>query len=337
MGFYNSLNWDIVKDVSSEKTSKVIYLDQKDWIDIARIYYGESSGQEMKLVEKVLEASEKGQAIFPLSISHLDETMRISNTKRKNRLASLMVKISKGYSFQPYVDPIIGAEVKNIVLRKLGLPTLNIRDYVLGQGISHLLGATPEFVPRNETKSSELPEDIKKKLLDLLESPETMEFALKQRKPKSIDQINRSYVERMEKIRKELSGIKDNDLRHRTFLARNMFEMVAPKLAKILYESSLPKDFIIKEKSTREDINKLLDNIPTALCLFTLVYQRDQQLQRPIKANDFNDIWFLTLAIPYSDIVITDKMFASLSRRAKLDRKCSTIILKSISELGERL
>lgn len=318
-------------------TTKVIYLDQKDWIDIARIYYGKPSEQERKLVEKILEASEKPQVIFPLSISHLDETMHISNTKRRNRLASLMVKISKGYSFQPYVDLVIGAEVQNIVLKKLGLPTLNIRNYVLGQGISHLLGATPELVPRDETKSSELPEDIKKKLLDLLESPETLEFALKLRKPKSIDEINRSYVERMEKIRKELSGIKDNDLRQRIFLARNMVEMVVPKLAKILYESNLPKDFIIKEKSTREDINEFLDNIPTALCLFTLIYQRDQQLQRPIKVNDFNDIWFLTLAIPYSDIVVTDKMFASISRLAKLDRKCSTIILKSISEMGEYL
>ncbi len=263
--------------------------------------------------------------------------MRISNTKRKNRLASLMVKISNGYSFQPYVDPIIEAEVQNIVLKKLGLPTLNIRNYVLGQGISHLLGATPELVPRNGAKSSELPEDIKKKLLDLLESSETLEFALKQRKPKSIHRIDRSYVARMEKIRKELSGIKDNDLRRRTFLARNLVEIVGPKLAKILYESNLPRDFVIKEKSTREDIDEFLDDVPTALCLFTLIYQRDQQLQRPIKVNDFNDIWFLTLAIPYSDIVVTDKMFASLSRRAKLDRKCSTIILKSISELEEYL
>lgn len=323
--------------MASKSTTKVIYLDQKDWIDIARIYYGEPSEQERKLVEKILEASEKRQVVFPLSISHLDETMRISNTKRKNRLASLMMKISKGYSFQPYVDPIIGAEVQNIVLKKLGLPTLNIRNYVLKRGISHLLGVTPELVPRNEAKSSELPEDIKKKLLDLLESPETLEFALKQKKPKSIDQMNLELVERMEKIRKELSSIKDNDLRQRIFLARNMVEIVAPKLAKILYECNLPKDFIVKEKSTRQDINEFLDNIPTALCLFTLIYQRDQQLQRPIKANDFNDIWFLTLAIPYSDIVVTDKMFASISRRAKLDRKCGTIILKSISELEEYL
>ena len=85
------------------------------------------------------------------------------------------------------------------------------------------------------------------------------------------------------------------------------------------------------------DFEDLLDKIPTALCLFTLIYQRDQEYHRPIKKNDFNDIASLTLAIPYSDIVITDKMMVSIATRMKLDDKCDTIILKSISELEEYL
>jgi len=38
------------------------------------------------LVEKILEGSEKNEIIFPLSISHLEETMKISNKKRKDEL-----------------------------------------------------------------------------------------------------------------------------------------------------------------------------------------------------------------------------------------------------------
>lgn len=98
---------------------------------------------------------------------------------------------------------------------------------------------------------------------------------------------------------------------------------------------SLPKNFFIGEKPNQKEILELLDNIPTALCLFTLIFERDQQLQRPIQANDFNDIWFLSLAIPYSDIVVTEKMWTSISKRTKLDVKCNTIILSSIKELEE--
>lgn len=322
----------------SKLTHKVVYLDQKCWIEIAKMYYGETSKHERELVEKILEASEKCEVIFPLSMSHLEETTKISDVKRKDELASLMVRLSKGYSFQPYFILTIRAEIRNIVLKKLGLPPINVRNYILKQGISNLVGGgKPTLVPRKGAKSLELPEDIKKELLDLLESPKVLEFSLKQKLPKSLYQNKRELTEIFEKNRQKLSEFKDNNLRKRAFLAWNIRAVVVPELAKILYESGLPKDFIIKENSTRKDIEEFLDSIPTALCLFTLIHQRDQQLQRPIQANDFHDIWFLTLALPYSDIVITERMWTSISRQAKLDKKCNTKILSSINELMKYL
>lgn len=321
----------------SSQRIKVVYLDQKCWINIAKLYFSETPEQESDIVKKLLEVSEKGQTIFPLSLSHIEETNRVADDKRRNQLAFLMAKMSKGYTLQPYFSRLLRAEIRNIVLRKLGLNTINIRDYILKKGISNLLGAKPTLVPRKGATSSELPEDVKKKLLDLLESPEAIELALRQRPPRSIDRNKRELVEKMEKIRYDLSTIKDNNFRQRVFLARNMVEMVGPELAKISLESNLPKDFFLKEKPIRKDIDELLDNMPTALCLFTLIYQRDNQLQRPIRVNDFNDIWSLTLAIPYCDIVVTEKMWASIATRAKLDRKCNTIILSSIHQLESHL
>ena len=326
---------NIIKELASESELpyKVVYLDQKCWIDIARMYYHKQTERESELVGKILEASEKYEVIFPLSISHLEETMKISSARRKNELVPLMVRLSRGYSFQPYFSINIRTEIQNIVLRKLGLPQINVRNLILKQGISNLIGGgKPTLVSR---KGSELPEDIKRELLDLLESPKTLEFSFKLKLPKSF--LNMNEIEIFEKNRQELSKIKDNDMRQRAFLAWNMRAIIVPELAKTLYECVLPKDFILKEKSTRKDIEGLLDSIPTALCLLTLIYQRDQQLQRPIQANDFHDIWFLTLALPYSDIVVTEKMWASIARQTKLDRKCNTKILSSIKELGKYL
>jgi hypothetical protein len=315
----------------------VIYLDQKCWIELAKMYYGEQSEQESELVEKILEGSEKNEIIFPLSISHLEETMKISNKKRKDRLVYLMVRLSKGYSFQPYFSHNITREIQNIVLKKLGLPQINIRDHILKQGISNLLGGgKPTLEFRKGAKSSELPEDIKKKLLDLLESPKTLEFCLKQKLPRSLVGGKR-LTEVFEENRQKLSKIKDNILRKRAFLAWNLRAVVVPEFARILYESGLPKDFFSEELSTEKDILEFLAKIPTALCLLTLIYQRDQQLQRPIQKNDFNDIMFLTLALPYSDIVATERMWASIARQAKLDEKCNTKILSTINELGKFL
>jgi hypothetical protein len=51
-----------------QPTAKVIYLDQNCWIDIAKVYYNESSEDERRLIQKIFNASKTGQAIFPLEI-----------------------------------------------------------------------------------------------------------------------------------------------------------------------------------------------------------------------------------------------------------------------------
>ena len=79
------------------------------------------------------------------------------------------------------------------------------------------------------------------------------------------------------------------------------------------------------------------NNIPTALCEFTLMFQRDQQSSRIIQVNDVYDIWHLTLAIPYSDIVVTEKMWTTISRNTALDKKCNTVILSPINDLSKVL
>jgi hypothetical protein len=86
------------------------------------------------------------------------------------------------------------------------------------------------------------------------------------------------------------------------------------------------------------DADEFLSKLPTALCEFTLLFQRDEQPARPIQVNDFCDIWHLTLAIPYCDIVVTEeKMWVTIAKNAKLDEKCDTVILSSIYDLSTHL
>ena len=322
--------------MSSQEISKVLYLDQKCWINLAKVYFGKTSEQENTIIDKLLESSEKGQIIFPLAMPHIDETTHIANDDRRKKLTFLMVKMSNGYSLQPDFNRVLRAEIRNFVLRKLGLNTVNIRDYVLKKGISNLFGAKATLVPRKGTESSELPEDVKNNLMALLDSPEALKLALMQSVPKSLKRNKRELVKQLEKNRQELSAIKDKNYRKRVFFARSMIEVVLPELEKISNESTVFNDFF-KTRTTKKDVKELLDNLPTANCLVTLIYRRDSQLKRPIKVNDFNDIWFLTLAIPYCDIVVTNKEMASMATQAKLDEKCKTIILSSIHQLEHYL
>ena len=281
-------------------------------------------------------ASDKGTAIFPLSIAHVEETLRNLNPKRRKRLASLMINVSKGYSILPS-NSIMESEVRQAALKKLGLPTVDVKKIAIGRGISHMLGAKGELIRKEGAVGPDLPEETKKKILDYVDSPQALlRFLTSQslaEKTRDMRQIQAAQVEKMEEIRRQHAKIVDNDLRFRVSIVEFLIGIVGPWLTKLAVELNLPMNAIISKDWTQQEFTQFFQTMPTAYCLFTLTYRRDQYLQRAIDKNDINDIWALTMAIPYCDIVVTESMWASIAQQSKLDRIYETLILSSIEQL----
>ena len=116
----------------------------------------------------------------------------------------------------------------------------------------------------------------------------------------------------------------------------NIFSTILPQLYAFLNEMNLPLS-LTEKIFGNYDADVFLRKLPTALCEFMLMFQRDQQSNRPIQVNDSYDIWHLTLAIPYSDIVVTEKMWTTIAKNTKLDKICNTLILSSIDDLRDYL
>jgi len=260
-----------------EPQRKIVYVDHKGWIDLAKIYYGNPSKVEKQLLDKIIIASGSETAIFPLSMINLGETHRISKAKWRNQLASLMVKISKCYTLTPYWTSVLDIEIKNLILEKLGLPSLDIRKYWLGKGFAHLIGQTPRIV--SENIEPDVLEHLNQQLLDSFNSPETFELRLKNHhKDESLELENFKAVVEFERIRKNLQKIKDNVLRKKMFMRINTRATISPRIIKTLIDFKLPKEFldIIFPEG---DIEKLLSKLPTALCEFTLLRAHSSQDQ----------------------------------------------------------
>ena len=314
---------------------KIIYLDQKGWINLAKIYHGNPSDSEKKLLNKIIAASENGTAIFPISMIHLSETTSISKSKWRTQLSSLMPKISKGWTLTPHWITIQEIEIINTILDLFGREQIDIKKYWLQKGVVQLMGSRPEVVADNI--DPEILEKLNKELYKMMESPDTLKLFLSKYsvdKNFQMDQIN--AVNTFEKTRKRFRNIKDKVQRRRAFFAENMSATISPKLAKFLISMKLKKetfDLLIQDIG----VEGYLMKIPTAYVQFTLLYGQAQQLQRPIEVNDMPDIWCLTLAIPYCDIVVTENMWASIANQAKLNKICKTTILQSIQELAKFL
>lgn len=317
----------------------LVYLDQKGWIDLAKIEYKSAkTDEETVLLETIYGAVEEDKALFPLSIVHLDEVAKICSETRRQQLAALMARLSKGYSFSPYADSHIAVEVDQIIAEKLSYPSIDLRHVFLKRGIHHLIGAKAEIVSRDGDKNKEPPKEIKEKMTNLLYDQKVFEFSLTQTKQdQSVRQYQKEAAAKMDEIRKGLLKIKDKDLRRRTFLAQSVLAIIMPHIVKRLNERGLPKDFFKIEEWTRNDMDRFLTQVPTGLTLITLMMYRDLQFQRTIKVNDIADVWGLTLAIPYCDAVVTERMWVSIARQTKLDTICSTIMLSSINDLVDIL
>jgi hypothetical protein len=201
-----------------------------------------------------------------------------------------------------------------------------------------LVGGKPGLDWKGTGIDPKLRDKLKKEMLCMLDTPDALLLVLTTvRRPQSIRNLDATGVGKLEKIRRDFLKIKDNTLRRRAIFTKFLMDYMAPILAKVICEMGLPKDFFIKVGSTEQDFRDLLDSVPSGLCLFTFLLERDQLLQRPIQANDLNDVMALSIAIPYSHIVVTENMWVSISRQTKIDRKCGTLLLVSIKELLENL
>lgn len=118
----------------------------------------------------------------------------------------------------------------------------------------------------------------------------------------------------------------------RYLYARNLIVSLAPDLTNLSakYRKS-PEELI--------DILGMFENVPTLNVQLELATARDRNLNKPVDPNDIEDISFLSVAIPYCDIVITENSWADYATRKQLqlNKKYNTIILSNLLELENYL
>jgi hypothetical protein len=321
---------------------EVIHLDTKDWIELARGYYGRVPGFQ-KIAKLVIEKSESGQAIFPISLIHFIETVKNQNPKGRKRLAEYVMRVSQGCAILP-APFIVDLEIEDACLRHLGLNGYDLQNFAIRRGLSQVVGAKADLEIEDTGSSKPLPEntkqELKRYLLGTLETPEAllflMEFGLSESQLKEMRERSKITTEELERLRSsESSRIKDNDLRRRAAMANYFSTVINPILAMFLVRIHAdPHIFANKVLIDQKGTIRFFQSIPTSYCVVQLTFYRDMQRKRKIQPNDLNDIMSLSIAIPYSDVVVTERMWQTAIIQTKLDKLYHTCVLKSVRELG---
>lgn len=317
--------------LASKLVTKV-YLDQNAWIYLAQAHHGQSGGWG-SAHQAVLEASDEERAIFPLSLSHLHETVRREDDGSRARLLEFMWKVSDGHAIRPWPS-MLNPEARNAIRILAGNPGENLEPIVFGRGVPHMLGAEPALVPKTPDASPPS-DDVRRKLSEIVYGSTPWELlknpqcAAEVREKAGLDE---DFAERLqEKIDEEYSH-PDKARRQDIAEARFMTSVVGDALCRAMGDLVFkPKQFMAAQMTSKESIRKMLRLMPTFHTFYTLNHVRNTT--REVERNDLWD-FVLSIAISYCDVVVTESSWCGIAEHRELHELRDTQMV-SVGDPGE--
>lgn len=303
-----------------------IYLDQNHWIALARASFGKEKDKEVvELSVRLLDAVRGKRVRLPLSSLNIVELTKIGDADRRKRLAAVFVRYSQGWVLSP-PSVVIEQELERLG-KDNGEPLAVIRRGIIGamesyQTAAKALGVTPQALESLDDES---------------DTPDAWLFALTHGDERGraaagakVFEIADRYAETVEEVRMKWKE-KPSDERRYIF-AEGVLADVKGTLGP---NSSAIRDAVVQlEALAPLQLLETVAKIPTLDVQITLGVVKTQQWTKKTDPNDVYDIGFLMLAIPYCDVVVTEKLWAEIANRSGLAEKYNTKVVSNLLELN---
>jgi hypothetical protein len=317
-----------------------VYLDQAKWIDFAKCRVGRSDCQRYQdPLAVATDAVRLGQASFVLSSAHYFETHHRANWVSRLDLATTMMQLSKFHTIAP-PHVIVPAEIEAALASNCRRMFLN----EFGIGFNHAFGGD---IPLDRVG---LPEDVEVPPALLSQFAGAfrlaMEFAILANPPSSADaeQITLDTARKIQDADKKfaegqttLAGqIEVHKLRGRlgdVATATEIADIMDPVIIGCLRNGIDPLEFV----GDRDRIQEFLKRVPSRWVTRELRRVRHRNPQQPWHPHDLHDINALSVAVPYCDVVVTERQWATHINDLGLADQYGTTVLHDLSELTEVL
>ena len=316
---------------------KIVFLDQNAWIYLAQGHYGVNRAFS-EVAKLAVNASEDERVIFPLYIGHFAETAKNKKMERRERLSQFMVKLSKGNTLLPS-NIAIEREIECACLQAITGETIDLLPWLLGKGYAHMMGSSGVQVEWDGVVPKEI-EKINKMLSDKMLDPKTFVALVncgidKQQLKELTDNADKT-VTLVEDIRKRNAGIPKAS-RYKTEVVMYFDNSLLKRIVDFMLSKQLSPKLLDPVFSNKDSLIRFFRTMPSNYCLFELSYFRDMQPQRKIQSNDMNDLMSLCLAIPYCDVVVTERQWANGANQRGIDKEYKTLVLGSVTDLKSAL
>jgi len=319
----------------------IIYLDQWVYVRLLRSHKRLSPEYEKysTICQGIIDSSEKGVNVFPFSVAHLVETSRRAKQSSKKDLFKFIFDLSKFHTIRPW-DQVINLEIRNAILKSLNCEPIDFSDYVFGNELAHCFGCKTEIAFKTSDNRIEIPDEIMDELYSSLKNPELLADALcKADMKEHIRQgIQRDIdlAAKLEELRVIEYSHPDKKMRHKISTARFLMTIIGESFVKEVFNFKV-LDFEQYCKfifSSEESADAFLKSIPTAYVFHVLNDARNQNLSRAVEPNDIWDICILAVAVPYCDVVVTEREWSNILNQNKIGELYNTKIIHNIEDLS---
>lgn len=308
-----------------------IYLDQKDWLNLYRAYYGlENADLYKETLESLVAAVDEGRIFVLISSTNILEMLKYGDKEGRLKLCELFARISKGRTIAPHFS-LIPYEIRNALnlIFAVGVPDHKIGCF--GAGGLFAIGLSDEEDYYSYFGRTPDSEDSYRNFNNAESLGVFLEFFARFTENNEL-RGQLAEEERLAEVckdrRKRNAGLNKMD-RKRDY-ARNIladFENVMIEFGR-LHRHAID--------GRERDPLELISRVPTLDIECEFVAEREF-IDKNIEDNDALDVLALEVAIPYCDIVVTEKFWAGVATRAQFQEKYKTIILRDINDLKRHI
>jgi hypothetical protein len=320
---------------SDQQEPRIIFLDQNHWIYLSRAYHSRPDGAAFReILERLLTGVRNGIYRIPLSLSHLIEHARASDADRRRRLAEVYEVLSRGWFFGSLSD-IVPDEPRRAVAHTFNTGLIFPRPEVFGRGVAFGLGSSGRARLATDVSNLALAA-----FLEMTRQPGAVynlaTNLIEENRIRQNDTIRRgaeATIQAAEDLRTRRRP-HSPDLWRRAQAAEYML-LLQEELQRALWANALRLDDFVALGP--EGMTDFFAQVPTVHVDCELMGYRDRQWSRSLEVNDISDLWYLMPAVPYCDVVVTERLWRRAIMEQRLHEHYRTIVISDLRDLAAEL
>ena len=348
-----ALVWPRLLELPSD-TINVVYLDLNHWISLAQASVGHSQGHSfVRALHACRAARSAGTAAFVLSGTHYFESSKIKDPAHRRALADVMEELT---DFATLVSRVVVMELELTAMldRFAREPSPLPMIALIGRGVRHAFGLQSglKIMGPSGDETDQVRKRMGAKAFDdfvaqanlgleqsLLRGPtdEEVEGLRKEGwNPEATIEVAETRAAHERELRLRL----DSDNRWRrgrlrdVVAARELTTEFRDMFPRALTERGLTQADVLQDRQSARAFVRRMPSTEVAIELKTAWHRnRDKEWTR----NDIQDIDAMSLAVPYCDIVVTDKACHHALVAARLGKRMHTALLRNLGDLPSTL